>query len=110
LVKLRLITLYFNHYIYTFSYTATPNIDQAGKSFDGKQGYLATLTLVTIGKLQDNPWRSLYRAVVSGGAGGALAPSELGVLLTLFQPEGADYAHHITGSTPGFVNLTTALL
>ena len=41
------------------------------------------------------------RAVVSGGA--------VGVLLTLFQPEGADYAHHITGSTPGFGNLTTAL-
>ena len=33
----------------------------------------------------------------------------LGVLLTLFQPEGADYAHHITASTPGFGNLTTAL-
>ena len=39
------------------------------------------------------------RAVVSWGAG----------LLTLFQPEGADYAHHITGSTPGFGNLTKAL-
>ena len=34
----------------------------------------------------------------------------MGVLLTLFQSEGADYAHHITGSTPGFGNLTTALL
>ena len=33
----------------------------------------------------------------------------LGVLLTLFQPEGADYAHHITASTPGFKNLTTSL-
>jgi hypothetical protein len=31
------------------------------------------------------------------------------VLLTFFQPEGADYAHHITASTPGFENLTTSL-
>jgi hypothetical protein len=34
----------------------------------------------------------------------------LGVLLTLFQPEGANYAHHITDSTPGFENLKTALI
>ena len=34
-------------------------------------------------------------------------PQNLGVLLTLFQPEGAHYAHSI--STPGFQNLTTAL-
>ena len=52
---------------------------------------------------------TLYRAVVSGGARGALAPPEFEVLLTLFQPEGADYAHPITASTPGFQNLTTAL-
>ena len=31
-------------------------------------------------------------------------------MLTLFQPEGADYAHPITASTPGFQNLKTALL
>ena len=43
------------------------------------------------------------RAVVSGGAG------NLGVLLTLFQPEGADYVHHITASNPRFENLTTSL-
>ena len=53
---------------------------------------------------------SLYSAFVSGGAGGALAPPEFGSSLNLFQPEGADYAHHITGSTPGFGNLTTAHL
>ena len=29
--------------------------------------------------------------------------------LTLSQPGGADYAHHITTSTPGFTDLTTAL-
>jgi hypothetical protein len=33
----------------------------------------------------------------------------LEVLLTIFQPEGADYVHHITASTPGFENLTTSL-
>jgi hypothetical protein len=53
----------------------------------------------------------LFRAVVSGGARGALAtPRNLEVLLTIFQPEGADYVHHITPSTPGFDNLTTSLL
>jgi hypothetical protein len=52
---------------------------------------------------------ALNRAVVSRGAGGALAPRNMGVLFTLFQPEGADYAHHITASTPGFENLTTSL-
>ena len=44
----------------------------------------------------------MIRAVVSGGA---LASPEFEVLLTLFQPEGADYAHHITD----IENLTTAL-
>ena len=36
-------------------------------------------------------------------------PQNLGVQLTLFQPEGADYAHQITDSTLDFENLTTAL-
>ena len=54
-------------------------------------------------------WQINYRAVVSGDVGGALAPPEFGSLLTLFQPEGADCAHHITARTPGFENLTTAL-
>ena len=40
----------------------------------------------------------------------AVITRNLGVLLTLFQPEVADYAHHITASTPGFENLMTALL
>ena len=30
-------------------------------------------------------------------------------MLTLFQPEGADYAHPIIASTPRFQNLMTAL-
>ena len=34
----------------------------------------------------------------------------MGAQLTLFQPGGADYAHHIIDSTPGFENLTTALV
>ena len=33
-----------------------------------------------------------------------------GVQLTLFQPGGADYAHLITASPPGFENLTASLL
>ena len=41
---------------------------------------------------------------VSGWAGWAL-----GVQLTLFQPRGADYAHHITDYPPGFENLTASL-
>ena len=36
-------------------------------------------------------------------------PRNLEVLLSLFQPEGVDYVHHITASTPGFENLTTSL-
>ena len=52
----------------------------------------------------------VHRAVVSGGARGASTPGNLGVLVTLFQPEGADCAHHITASTPGFEKLTTSLV
>ena len=37
------------------------------------------------------------RAVASGGAGGALAPQFLAKQLTLSQPVGADYAHHMAG-------------
>ena len=62
-------------------------------------------------KICDDPTAStIYgRAVVSGGAGGALAPPEFGSSLNPIPARGADYAHHITGSTPGFGNLTTAL-
>jgi len=34
----------------------------------------------------------------------------LGVQLTLLQPGGADYAHHITASPPGFENPAAALV
>ena len=51
-----------------------------------------------------------YTELLLAGVLGLLQhPQNLGVLLILFQPEGADYAHHITASTPGFENLTTAL-
>ena len=33
----------------------------------------------------------------------------LGVQLTLFQPRGADYAHHITDCPTGFENLKASL-
>ena len=52
---------------------------------------------------------TLFRAVVSGGTGGTLAPPVFGSSVNLFQPEGAHYAHPITASTPGFQNLMTAL-
>ena len=55
------------------------------------------------------PWDIRPRAVVSGGAGGALAPPEFGSSINPIPAREADYAHHITGSTPGFENLTTAL-
>jgi hypothetical protein len=42
-------------------------------------------------------------------SGWALTTRNLGVQLTLFQPEGTDYAHHITACPPGFENLTAYL-
>ena len=37
-------------------------------------------------------------------------PRNLGVLITLFQPEWADYAHRPTASTPGFENLDISVI
>lgn len=37
---------------------------------------------------------------------GVLREQNLEVLITLFQPQGADHVHHITACTPGFENLT----
>ena len=51
----------------------------------------------------------MSRAVVSGGAGGA-APQEFGSSVNPIPTRGTDYAHPITASTPGFQNLTTALM
>ena len=49
------------------------------------------------------------RAVVSGDAGGALAPPEFESSVNPIPIQLAEYAHHITASTPGFENLTTSL-
>ena len=52
----------------------------------------------------------VYSELSLAGVLGVLQqPWNFGVLLTLFQPEGADYAHHTTASTPGFENLMTSL-
>ena len=40
----------------------------------------------------------------------ACRPQILADQLTLSQPGAADYAHHITTGTPGFLDLPTALL
>ena len=45
----------------------------------------------------------LVRPVVPG------VPQILADQLTLSQPVGADYAHHITTGTPGFADLPTSL-
>ena len=45
----------------------------------------------------------------TGGAGGTMAPQVLTDQLTLSQPGGADYAHHINTGTHGFSDLPTAL-
>ena len=52
---------------------------------------------------------SYIRAVVSKGAGGTLAPPEFGCHVNPTPTRGADYAHNITASTPGFENLKTSL-
>ena len=61
-------------------------------------------------KVKDSKWHMVEAELSLAGVLGVLwHPRNLEVLLTLFQPEGVDYAHHITSSTPGFGNLTTAL-
>ena len=48
---------------------------------------------------------STYRPVVPGGAMAQILADQL----TLFQPGGAHYAHHINTCTPGFSDCPTAL-
>ena len=52
-----------------------------------------------------------HRPVVPGGAGGAMPwhPQIMADQLTLSQPGGEDYAHHINTGTPEFSDLPTAL-
>ena len=45
----------------------------------------------------------------TGEQGGRTPSQILADQLTLFQPWGADYAHHITASPPGFQNPAAAL-
>ena len=45
------------------------------------------------------------RAVASGGAGGALAPSVFAITVNPISTRGADYAHHSTTSPPDFQTL-----
>ena len=49
-------------------------------------------------------------AAASGWAGWALAHPEFGSSVNPITTRGADYAHHITASPPGFENPATALL
>ena len=58
-------------------------------------------------KLKNSVMR--LRPVASGGARGPVPPQFLADQLTLSQPGGAHYAHHITASIPGFENPAAAL-
>ena len=49
-----------------------------------------------------------YSAAASVWAGWALAHPEFGSLVNPITTRGADYAHHITASPPGFENPATA--
>ena len=46
---------------------------------------------------------------LSGGQGDSHPESWITVI-TIFQPGGADYAHHITACPPRFENLTASLI
>ena len=49
-----------------------------------------------------------YRAVTSGGAGGALAPQFSADQLTLSRPEGTHYPHPVLLAPPDFQTLHVA--
>ena len=51
-----------------------------------------------------------YSAAASGWAGWALAHPEFGSSVNPITTKGADYAHHITASPPGFENPAASLL
>ena len=51
-----------------------------------------------------------YSDAASGWAGRALAHPEFGSSVNPITTRGADYAHHITASPPGFENPAAALL
>ena len=51
-----------------------------------------------------------YSDAASGWAGWALAHPEFGTSVNPFTTRGADFAHHITASPPGFENAAAALI
>ena len=53
---------------------------------------------------------SIHSAAASGWAGWALAHPEFGSSVNPITTRGADYAHHITASPPGFENPAAALI
>ena len=53
--------------------------------------------------------KQLTSAAASGWAGWALAHPEFGSSVNPITYRGADYAHHITASPPGFENPAAAL-
>ena len=52
---------------------------------------------------------TIFSAAASGWAGWALAHPEFGSSVNPITTRGADYAHHITASPPGFENPAAAL-
>ena len=78
------------------------------EQYIGRQICCLSFAAVVVSMFRLHP--SVAELSLVGLLGVLQRPQNLGVLLTLFQPEVADYAHHITaGSTPGFENLTTYL-
>ena len=77
---------------------------QGGPGFGQKKSNLITTrALVEICPNLAHPAHPVMP--LAGGQGGL----NLGVQLTLLQPRGADYAHHITASPLGFENPAAAL-
>ena len=52
----------------------------------------------------------LFRGVVPGGAGGAMAHPDFGRSVNPISTRRTDYGHLITTGTPGFSDLPTALV
>ena len=70
-------------------------------------------TAANIARLSGNTPGKTFEIVtvmtLASGLGGLKNTRNLGFQLTVFQPRGVDYAHHITACPPGFENLTTYL-
>lgn len=79
-------------------------------STDKKEQQLEyTLRSNVEGRMLIHKFHTIFRLVVPGGAGGAMAPPDFG--LNLSQPSrGSDYAQQILLAPPGFSDLLTALI